>query len=92
MGDDSIEEDQIVHIGNQAVPADYVDGMMALGWLPYLVIDRGGAVSLCERHPETEAPAAIEEGRRLSAWWRATKDRRVAVEQAMRSRGLFYSR
>jgi hypothetical protein len=92
VGEDSIEEDQIVYIGNQAVPGDYIDGMLALGWLPYLVIHGDGAASLCERHPEKGPAAAIEEGRRISSWWLATKERRLAVEQAMCSRGLVYYR
>ena len=91
-GDDGIEVHKIVFNVGRAVPADYIDSMLALGWSPYLVIDENGAASLCERHPDKGPLAAVEEGRRVSSWWRATKERRAAIEQAMRSRGLVYHR
>lgn len=88
MGDDSIETDQIVYNGSRAVPADYIDSMLALGWSPCLVVSETGEVAVFERYPDVADPAAVLAGYRISAWWMMAPGGRSAIIAAMRRRGL----
>lgn len=69
-------------------PSQYVDGLMALGWLPYLVVHESGLPSLFERLPDRPWIAADDEARRISSYWMATDERREAVKRHMIERGL----
>lgn len=69
-------------------PRRYVDGLLAVGWLPYLVVHDCGLTSLFERLPDRPWTAADDEARRISSYWMATDERREAVKRHMIERGL----
>lgn len=96
MDADYIETDQIFYIGNAPAPGEtpdqFIDGLLALGWAPYLVAGPEGDVKFALGIPGTPPPATLALGRSAFEWWMGTKDRRLLVEMAMRQRGLVYYR
>lgn len=88
MGDDIIDNDKIVYSWSPAGPGDYIDAMLALGWLPCLVINGVGEATVFERYPVGAGIEAVAKGYAVSAWWMASPERYEAVAQALRNRGM----
>lgn len=86
VGDDSIEEDQIVYNGNHRVlgsdPAEYIDGLASIG-VQFAPARPGRWFEL---DPERMSPVHLAEAWLLRSTWLATLDRRRQVGDELRRR------